>query len=144
MASVEESLVALLQSEPTITALIGSTPMRLYPDAIPQGATLPAVAYQRVSTPRDWALAGTDSVSFTRIQLTVWAPGALIRSAVSKAIHDFIRKANTEWRQHTRDRYINGVRFGGITIDNEINQREPNSTTAQAIIDLIIAHNEPA
>lgn len=142
MATVLEALVTLLKSEPTITALLGTPKLRYTPDAIPQGATLPAAAYQLISDPREHTLATISTLAHPRVQLTIWAASAASRSAVKSALIAFFRKCNLEWREGTRSRIIDGIRFGGILIANDFDQREPASDVYQTLIDIIAWHNE--
>jgi hypothetical protein len=144
MATVQEALVTLLKSEPTIGALLGSPALRYTPDAIPQGTTLPAAAYQLVSASRENTLATIGTLAHPRIQLTVWATSAASRAAVKSALIAFFRKCNLEWKDRTRPREVSGIRFGGILVANDIDERDAASNVYQAFIDLTIWYNEVA
>lgn len=73
--SLEADLFTSLTHHAGLAALIGA---RLYPDAVPQGATLPALVYQRISTPRQHAMGSGCPVvtSRPRLQFTCWATTA--------------------------------------------------------------------
>lgn len=144
MATVEEALVTLFKNEPTISTILGSPQFRYTPDAIPQGTTLPAVAYQRISVGRQNSLATIGSLARERLQLTIWANSVASRALLRSAFISFLRAANLQWRDGTRNRVIDGIRFGGILIDNDIEQREPDSNVYQSLVDLIIWYNEVA
>jgi len=144
MATVEEALVTLLKNEPTIGAVLGTPALRYTPDNIPQGATLPAASYQRVSNIRQNSLVTIGSLTRQRLQLTIWANNAASRALVRSALISFFRAVNLQWKDRTRAREIDGIRFGGITIENDIEQREPASNVYQSLIDLIIWYNEVA
>lgn len=63
---------------------------RVYPAVRPQGATLPCIVYQRISTPRWQAFGASQAVtrSRPRFQLTVWdltAHGAVDVAATLRA-----------------------------------------------------------
>ena len=66
---IETALVTHILADPAIVAVIGN---RLYPLAIPQGGEVPAIVYQRVSSPRTLTLDG-DSVNSPRIQFSCYA-----------------------------------------------------------------------
>lgn len=140
MASVEEALVTMFKNEPTITALLG-TPLRYTPDVIPQGTAMPAAAYQRISNTRQDSLLTIGTLTRQRLQITIWANNAASRNDVRIAIIGFLRTANIQWRNGVRARALNGVRFGGILIDNDIEQKEPASAIFQSLVDLIIWYN---
>jgi len=142
MATVEEALVTLLRNEPTISAVLGSPALRYTPDAIPQGTTLPAASYQRISNTRQDSLATIGSLTRQRLQLTIWAQSAASRALVRSALISFFRAANLQWKERTRPREVDGIRFNGILIDNDLEQREPNSNVYQSLIDIIIWYNE--
>lgn len=144
MATIEEALVTLLRNEPTIGAVLGSPALRYTPDSIPQGTTLPAAAYQRISARRENSLATIGSLTRERLQLTIWANSAASRALVRSAFISFFRAANIQWRDNTRPREIDGIRFGGIFIETDFEQREPASNVYQALIDVIIWFNEVA
>jgi hypothetical protein len=65
--TLEQGLVAHLQSDAGVSALVET---RIYPLVVPQDATLPALAYQRISGPRDHAHDGPTGLARARVQLT--------------------------------------------------------------------------
>lgn len=67
MATIEEGLVAHLMADSSVTDLIST---RLYPLVVPQDASLPAVAYQRISGPREHAHDGPSGLARARVQFT--------------------------------------------------------------------------
>lgn len=66
---IEQALVAHLLADTNITAIIED---RLFPLAIPQGEDVPAIVYQRISSPRTLTLTG-ESAPNPRIQLSCYA-----------------------------------------------------------------------
>jgi hypothetical protein len=70
--STESTLFTALTNHAGLSALIAA---RVYPDAVPQGATLPCVVYQRVSTPRRQVFGSAQAVAVSRprFQLSCWA-----------------------------------------------------------------------
>lgn len=66
---IEQALVAHLLSDEKITSIIQD---RLFPQAVPQDEDVPAIVYQRISSPRTLTLTG-ESASNPRIQLSCYA-----------------------------------------------------------------------
>ena len=96
--STESIIVAAIKATAPITALIGSSPTRLYPDTVLQGSVLPAMAYQRISTPRVTNIKGESNLARVRIQLTIHASNPTAReqtfNAVKAAFNGYTDKAN--------------------------------------------------
>lgn len=84
--TAEESLVARLNATPGVTALVGT---RIYPMLIPQGAAMPAVTYQRISTVRPGSLRGPVGQADPRIQVNSWAD----TYGTAKALADQVRRS---------------------------------------------------
>ena len=73
---MEAALYTLLSTDASVTAVIGSgASARAYPLLLPQNGTLPAVTYQRVSTPRilTASLGGQNARVKCRMQMDCWA-----------------------------------------------------------------------
>ena len=71
MAEIEEAVYSRLTTTAAVTAIVGAgSASRIYPNKIPQEATLPAVAYQRVSTRRVKAHAAPTGLALVRVQVT--------------------------------------------------------------------------
>jgi hypothetical protein len=81
--TAEESLVARLNATSGVTALVAS---RIYPMEIPQGAVMPAIAYQRISTFRPGSLRGPVGLADPRIQVDCWADTYAVAKAVAQAV----------------------------------------------------------
>jgi hypothetical protein len=67
---IEQALVSHLLADSALTAIIGD---RLYPQAIPETSKVPAVVYQRISSPRTLTLDGSSSANNPRIQFSCYA-----------------------------------------------------------------------
>jgi len=68
VATLEEGIVAHLMADSDVTDLIST---RLYPMVVPQDVSLPAVAYQRISGPREPVHEGASGLARARMQFTV-------------------------------------------------------------------------
>lgn len=91
MAVFETILFTKLSGTAALTALVGT---RIYPLIIPQGATYPAVTYQRISTmAREGCMSEDDGLARARIQVTAWAE----TFTSAKAVIDQVRQALQRW-----------------------------------------------
>ena len=124
-----EALVFLLQSSTGIATMVGS---RVYPQLVPQTATRPAIAYQRISSIPEHSHSGFSSLSRTRYQLTL--EGNTHQEALSLALA--VRRA------------LSGVRspVGDLTVVTMVeNETDGYGDTAQVPVvrmDLMMTHNE--
>lgn len=72
--TVESEIVARLEVDGAVTALVGSgDDARIYPVLLPQDPTYPAVTYQRVSGARLHNLAGTAGFAMPRLSINCWS-----------------------------------------------------------------------
>ena len=69
---LEQGLYSYLSTQVTLTALVGT---RIYPMFIPQGATIPCITYQRISTPRTPThdTSGRGDLVNPRVQFDIWS-----------------------------------------------------------------------
>ncbi len=68
--SIEIAIRARLAGFAGLSALVGT---RIYPNFIPEGSTLPAIAYEVISAERESAMGADIGTSHFRIQLTIFA-----------------------------------------------------------------------
>ncbi len=59
---------------------------RIYPGALPQGVTYPAIRYQRIDTLRIYSKAGYEGDSKPRLQIDCWSPNYLEAKQLAKAV----------------------------------------------------------
>lgn len=80
---LEEALYTYLTTDNTVSGLIGT---RLYPEMLPEGVALPAMAYQRIS--RDGLIAhdGPTGLATVRMQLTLLAASYLTLRTLAEAV----------------------------------------------------------
>ena len=92
--SLESLLFTSLTGNSGLRSLISA---RLYPDVLPQGATLPAVVYQRISTPRQHTFgAGCPvAVSRPRLQYACWATTPAAALAVCEALRSALQASGS-------------------------------------------------
>jgi hypothetical protein len=113
-----------------------SAQLRIYPNELPQGAALPAIVYQRISTVRfsthDDA-PDKERLARPRIQLTCWAedPDA------AEDLGDEILSALSGLKDT-----IDGIRIDAVLIENDLGDQEPDSGRHRRIIDVFAFHAE--
>lgn len=137
MATIEEAVNALLLATSTVTALVGSgTAARIYPLVIPQDAARPAIAYQKISSPKTMSHSGTSNLARSRFQFTMQA--ATYTSA--KALAAAVRTALIGYRGT-----VSGVRIDGILIEDDNDgdiEIQPNEVLPYVRLDAAIWHSE--
>jgi hypothetical protein len=135
MITIEEGLVYKLKNTNGVSSLVST---RIYPLKLPQTVTLPAITYQRISTPRvlthDQASGG---LALPRFQITVWAESPdsakAVVDAVRTAIHGFRGNFGTG---------ANIVSVGSCLAEDERIAYEAASQLYMSSIDFIIYHAE--
>ena len=81
--SAETELYAVLSAASGLTALVDT---RIYPDAIPEGADLPAVVYLRASTEPVLSISGHKFAETARLTVSAWAETRTAAAAVGDQI----------------------------------------------------------
>ena len=136
MATIEEAVASKMASTSAITALIGSgSAMRLYPLVVPQTAALPAVAYQKVSSPKEQAHTGSSHLARSRFQFTCEAD----TYAAVKSLATAVKNCWNSFRGT-----VSGVRIDGCAIDNDVDSALERQAAVSPVvrIDVLIWHYE--
>jgi hypothetical protein len=82
--ALEEQIFTVLTGDPDVGAIVGT---KVYPKKIPQGISVPAIRYIRVSDPRLYSLSGMGSKTNPRMQIDCWAATyAVARDLAEKVI----------------------------------------------------------
>lgn len=105
--TLEAGIYAHLCTDSDVATLVST---RIYPLLVPQDATLPAIAYQRISGPRDHCHTGATGLAFARVQLTYVAAsydGAKVLGEAVRAAMDGLRGS------------LGAVQIGSCMLDNE-------------------------
>lgn len=92
---IEETIFSRLSNFAGLTALIGASPVRLYPVIMPEGTTHPVVTYQLISGIREVAMGADPGLVKARYQFTAWAPTNLAARAVIKQIRLALERYRT-------------------------------------------------
>ncbi len=81
--NVEDAMRDLLVADVTVSGLVAT---RVYPMQMPQGATLPAITYQRVATTPHDDLELTQNHEWVRVQVDCWAANYAGAKALAVAV----------------------------------------------------------
>ena len=95
--SAEAALVTHAAATAGLTALIGTAPMRLYPNTLPQGCTLPAVQYQRLPGQRVRAMVADTGIVRARFWLHAYATTHDGARAVADQLIVAFNRASGTW-----------------------------------------------
>ncbi len=83
MASIEESVVSRMLGYAEVSALVGT---RIYPLLTPQDVDMPALAYQKISSPKTQSQSGSSHLAESRFQFTCEADDYPTAKALAKAV----------------------------------------------------------
>ena len=111
--TAEEQLYAALSGRAGLTALVG---LRIYPDALPENAPLPAVVFVRASTNPTYTIGGVLVAEDVRLAITGWAE----TRAEVEPVGDQIRLALEATGNQITDRssgFDNEVGLFAVTIE---------------------------
>jgi hypothetical protein len=134
--TIEAGLVYKLTTTAGLTALIST---RVYLERIPQGATLPCLTYQRISTPRVLAhdTSGSAGTASPRFQFDAWAT----TYASAKAITDALRAALSGFKG-TITSGADTVVVQAALVDGETSQPDLEAGLARVRSEFVIWHLE--
>jgi phage tail protein X len=83
MADIESKVYAALSGNAALAALVST---RIYPLQFPQGVTVPALTYERISTERQYSLTGYSGIEQVGLQVMVLASTYAQARQVSDAV----------------------------------------------------------
>lgn len=137
---IEEAVNQILRSSQTITEICAQ---RGYPDALPQGATLPAYTYEEISSDSEHDLQAASGFAHTRIQISCYGnkrhDANRLRSAIRTVLLQRARGVRASTQQYLTDITVGG-RYGryeapltGVHLGRYVR-----------LIDFIISHTETA
>lgn len=91
--TIATEIISALDGDAALKSLIGTDPVRLYPDVIAQGAQMPAVRFQLVTGQREQVLTGPCDLYNGRYQFDAFALTALEADAVRDALAEALQAA---------------------------------------------------
>ena len=128
--TIEDALFTLLTGDSGVAALISN---RLYPLVVPDGATLPAVAYQQISLVPMKTHSGPDDLRHERYQFTIHGSGYDSARAVKRALIDCMDGYGGD---------LGSVSIKEIQVQNEYDGFNLDSDMATARMDVIVHFKE--
>jgi len=126
----EEAVRTILTDDANVAAQIST---RMYPARLPQGVTLPAIVYQRVSAMRLNDLSGPSGFARPRVQLDLWAS---TYSGV-KTLARVVRQALDGYSG-----VVDGFGVADAIIDSELDLYEPGVDDYRVVQDYFVWHDE--
>lgn len=105
--TIETAILKALADEATISAIIGTSPSRLYLLIAPQDAALPYMVCQQISAVRDTVLSGPTGYVDARYQITCWAA----TYGAAKRLFEAVRKFFNGYHATVLNRKIQYVQF---------------------------------
>lgn len=127
---IEEGLIPFILADAGLSALIGT---RLHDDVLPQSPTLPALVWQRISTPREYSQSGSSHYAMPRFQFACWANTRLETLQVA----DALRTALEAYKGAMGSEIVYG-----IFVENELSGYDPDTGLRRQIVDYRIDHKE--
>lgn len=127
--TLEEALVSHLEVDAGVSALVGT---RIYPLVVPQDADLPAIAYQRISGPREYALDGHTGAARARVQVTSVAESYSGAKALSVAVRAAMRSF----------RGVGDLRVEAVFEENEVDSWQDRFNAPVVMQDFMIRYQE--
>lgn len=137
MADAGSSLRTYLLAQSSVSTLVGQ---RMYPDVLPQGATLPAIVYYRISTERQHTVSDCLRHARARFQVDCYAESRTAAQSVASAI----RTCGVTAYKGTTD----SIWFTGISIDSGDEHLTEPPTNGQHVpryittFDLLVSYRE--
>ena len=136
--SIETELIDFFEGESSITAIIGNgdspETCRVYPLKLPQGYTLPAISFQRISTDREHVIDdGPIGWAWARFQFDMWAEtyaeARQLTEAVRQALDGYNNKMGSvtvagAFAEGERDLYEEQTEIYRVTQDYLIPYKE--------------------
>jgi len=132
VATIEEAVVDRMMAYTALTTLIAA---RLYPLVIPQDAPLPAIAYQKISSPKTQAHPGSSHLAHSRFQFTIDAETYSSAKAVATAVKNC-------WNSFQGT--VDGVRIDHCSIENDSDTSGERQAVVTPVvrIDVLMWHYE--
>lgn len=117
---IEDVLFRLLSEDPDIAARVGT---RIYPLLIPQGSKFPVIAYQRLSTERNYDMSGETGYMEIKMHVSCWDSGLdnymNIKTLAEAILHVLSNARGKEIKMACAFAEARNMKIQMITIDDE-------------------------
>ena len=128
---IEEAIYSILSGDSGIAAVVST---RIYPVTLPQQATLPAIAFTRISTGRSLHHSGTGQIAESSFQISCFSTN--VKSAKSLAalvrakLHNYVGTVGSDVIQRTE------------VVDEGPDLWEPDLMEYQIPLEVVFSHKE--
>lgn len=127
MSMTTDLLHALRQAAP-VDAMVAD---RIYPRRLPAEPTFPALVYQLINQPRDYAHDGPSKLARPTVQVSCWGGGGDSAVADAERLADRVRAALDGFS----GRLGGGMIVGGLMLIDERDDQEPDTGWVRKIQD---------
>lgn len=125
---ITEAIRERLMGHAALSGLVGE---RIHALHLPQGPILPAVTYQRISTPRVYSQDGYSGLAHPRWQFDAWAESYDMAYDVAEALVSAVN-----------DMASDDLDIYAATVENQSDGYEPDTGLYRQSVDAIIYHGE--
>lgn len=132
--SISTAIFALVSATPAITAIIGTNPVRWYPQKLPQPPVYPVITYGIVDELETYAHSGFSGLVDTRLYLTLWGSTYLTVDNLASVVKAAMRAYRGTIGGTTIDRIFCVDHGTTYSIETQIHKRD---------IDLLIGYRIP-
>ena len=137
MADIAIGVRGFLLSKSVITDLVGQ---RIYTDALPQSATLPAIVMEKLYTQHEHELSNLAGLAHARLQFSCFAATRLVSNSVAEAIRT---SGVVTQKGSTSDVDIRGVRVEeGMSYQDDPPTDGSDERRYVSVIDLMVDFTE--
>lgn len=126
--TIEESIRSYLSNNYPVSNLVGS---RIYSVRLPDGATLPALTYQRISTDRAFSHDGASDYSRPRFQFKAFSESY----QTARATADALIKALDGYKGYMSNIFVHSSR-----VENDFDFQDPDSSLYNVVVDVMISY----
>lgn len=127
---METRIVSLLENDAAISALVSD---RIYPNAVPETGSVPAIIYTMISDNREKDFDGSNEIIKQRLQLSVWSKSYATSKQITKEIIRLFDSYKGEY---------DGIKFHSIFLENAVDLFDHDTNQSGNNVDLIINYEE--
>jgi len=129
---VEFGIVAALKADAAVSGVVSD---RVYFERMPQGGSLPALTYQRISTSRRSFLDGSDTLTDVRVQVDAWGGSPVVVKDLADKVRAVLEVVNT-------DLGAVPVKFGRLDAENDLSEFDGDEQTRRVSMSFVFTYHE--
>ena len=135
MSTIEDFIYGKLAATAGVTALVGSSPSRIFPEVASQDVALPYIVYRRIAGPRWHSLAGATGVAQPVYQIDCYHSA----KDSAKALADQVRIALNGFRGTVGSEVVKG---STMLDDRDIYETTTDPRLHRVSMDFRLTHDE--